>query len=309
MSGTASIRTVTHCEPDEWNREHDAFFDRYEWNRVWHETWPENFIPRCLDVEMSDGTRYRIAGCERNLAKGILTEFVSPPGGAVSRSTQSDIPEAILDYLAKRYNGFSLSGIPNKPELATESGYEVRLLEADIDTIFQKSRGGQYARRAEKDGLTMVSEPEGELTDALLSIHARLLALWKQKGLHTTEYPERFIRQLIHSDTVRLNAVKDPDGTILAAGLFLESPPYVMSYFTIAHPEFRKKRAQEFYFFNRIFHYRALGYTIFDFGPSKQIEGVESFKEKFGASPYPIQTIQRMDILMRGITALDRIRS
>ncbi len=308
MSGTASIRTVTECDPDVWNREQDTFFDRSEWSRVWHETWPENFIPRCLDFEMSDGNRYRMAGCERKLAKGYLTEFVCPPGGAVSRVNGSDIPSSILDYLAKRYNGFRITCQSADWVRSSESGYEVRLQEADIDSIFKKSRGGQYARRAEKDGLTIISEPSEELTNALFSIHARMVAHWKQKGLNTTEYPERFIRRLIDCESVKLNGVRDPDGTILAAGLFLESPPYVMSYFTIAHPDFRKKRAQELYFFNRLFHYRALGYTIFDFGPSKQLDGVEAFKEKFGATSYPIRIINRQDMLLRTMAALDRIR-
>lgn len=298
---------------EHWRRHPDrTYYQSPAWNLAWAETWPGVYEAACLEIEFDDGCRLRLPGCVRNRAKGLESTFWSAPGNGPAgflNPYEEWHPrrEAVIRAIRKEVGSLLWTQPGREP--APDYSHSVDLTDDSHQDLFRKSRGGQYARQAESRGLEIRTGPDEAMLTDLLSIYDRMKAHWTSKGLRYPVYPAGLIRSIARAEGAVLAGVRDPSGQLLLAGFLLESGAQVASWFTFADPDHRKLRAQEFYFFTQLFHYRERGFRTFDFNPSAGLSGVEQFKEKFGAKPHPLDVAASTSLSTKWIDLIDRWRT
>lgn len=301
---------------DEWSAAWNGYaprtyFQGPGWNQAWEDAFPGSYRAVCLSIRFEGGPELVLPGCERIRARGTERGFWSVPGDGSAgflNPAEEWAPRlsAVRDALRKTYHSVRL--VQPDPTGTDDHAHQVDLTDGRAETLFRKSRGGQYARQAAAKGLIVTDGDADRLIADLLPVYDRLRAHWASKGLRHTVVPEALVRSVARRPGVAVAGVRDSDGRLLLGGFLLEAGSHVASWFTFADPDSRKLRAQELYFFTLLERYRDRGFRTFDFNQSAGLAGVAQFKEKFGAEPHPLRILTARSAWSRGIDLVDRWR-
>jgi len=228
-------------------------------------------LVRGEDREERDGVRrllldawWREAGRPR-VVRAHLTLFV-PPGG-----------ESMPEWTGTNHSRFESTHLVD-----LSPGFE-RIWSEVYDGDVRTS-----CRKAERLGVTAAREPEG--IEEIESLYRGQASGWPNH----TPFPPGFLRAIV----TRGGAAADVwlarhEGRAVAGQLVLLQGDLAFSWVAVNRPEGRRLNAPTLLYRTLMEDLSRRGFRSYNFGSSRGVSGVESFKEDLGGRPYPYSSCLR----------------
>jgi len=140
-------------------------------------------------------------------------------------------------------------------------------------------------RKAERAGVRVARLTSGGEVDDYVAAYRASLARWgkaPERG-----YPGALFHALLATPGVELWGARLADGRLAAGGVFLFAPRHVAYWHGALREELSEARPMNALVHHLIGEARARGAACFDFNPSRDLPGVNAFKESFGARELP----------------------
>ena len=163
-----------------------------------------------------------------------------------------------------------------------------------INQALSVSKIDYDSRYAKKHNVQLSTANPTDL-NSYLGIYNSMINKW---GKANIEYTPDFFKMLISRKNCDFWSIYKDD-IYIGGGLFLKQNQHVSSWLTIVHADYLKYRPYEFVYNYLINHYKTLGFHWFDFNPSAGLDGVISFKEKFGTQKLFIPAIQQSSSIVQ----------
>lgn len=329
----ADIVNVRRTTDDEWNAtwrtcSYATYFHSPEWSGIWRRYDPTKVTSVPRTITFSDGREVILPLSARHLRRGFPRTFLSSPAGTFggwigTQPLGAAHAECLLEYFRNELRSVNLRQNPFDPLAIAASGYNhwtfrdfTQVIDYGvglkrIHEVLRKNQIVRKYRQAERAHLTLVKVAKPAEVHRYSEIYATCRVRWGNRT--TTAYdPKLFHLFDLASPHIDFWAV-EKDGGIIAAGPFFKSGKnHVVSWLTLADPDYLSLKPYEFLYCNLIDHYGQKGFRYFDFNPSGGNEGVVKFKASFGTKMLPAHVlcltplrhrmIQRMASSLAGAT-------
>ena len=304
--------------------DHIEWVDEIEWKHIvgdcsWATFYETPEWIKCQDVQnnlhlsgsglklcFNDSKALLFPLSKKNVLKGFQSQITGVPGGLYGGPLSKDkitVDHLILsiEFIKKKYanldfriNPFlyqSLNSDHDFPMLNSQTFTQAIDLSQSINDINQalSSSNIDYdTRYANKRQVHFETAHPNDLK-SFLGIYQSMIKKW---GKANIEYTSDFFETLVSSENCDFWSFYKAD-IYIGGGIFLKQNYHVSSWLTIVQADYLKFRPYEFVYHNLINHYKSAGFHWFDFNPSAGLDGVISFKEKFGTQKLSIPEIQQ----------------
>lgn len=304
------ITKICPATEQEWDRawkhcEYATFFHSLKWARIWEEYTKGRIRPAAKKVIFSDGNTAILPLSCRKRFRSLLKQYISSPagtfGGWISADPLNDEHKRLLfnwfDQLSDiqyRINPYESYQYNLAPKDAKPDHTRVLSLNGDIDTIYKKwYRGHRSAvKKAIREGVT-VRQAES-ITDwkNYFQIYEDSIRRW---GKNASSRYRWDLFQIIHdlNEGSACLWLGEYNNTLICGALCLDGPYHVAYWHGAALEKYFKLRGVNLLFYEAIRHSIDKGYTWFDFNPSGEHKGVDTFKKKFNATALSAPVINK----------------
>ncbi|HAC15573.1 MAG TPA: hypothetical protein DCE78_06465 [Bacteroidetes bacterium] len=306
--------TVDHIEwvtEIEWQNIVDecpwaTFYETPEWIKCQDIQNEVQHSGSALLLRFNDSTELLVPLSKKNVLKGFQLQYSGVPGGlyggplSKDKLTADNVMIAInfirekysnLDY---RLNPFLLQELNPKLDFTTldQSNFTQAINLCQSTEFINREMSAKNVdydfRNAEKHQIHVEVANYSDLK-LFLDTYEGMIVKW---GKANIKYTSDFFELLVSQNNCDFWSIYK-DNIYIGGGILLKQNTHISSWLTIIQGEYLKFRPYEFVYQFFIHHYKSLGFHWFDFNPSAGLEGVVTFKEKFGTQKLIIPAIQQ----------------
>ncbi|MFQ5511345.1 MAG: lipid II:glycine glycyltransferase FemX [Candidatus Krumholzibacteriia bacterium] len=295
------IEVVTDVNATEWQRlvskdPKATFFHTHEWGQCVQSIfrgWNRFFL-----TARSDGELLAALPAMRLSKRGVFAMMSMPFGTYGGPLVAEGAPPGIGDDLSRRFFEAArparvafaelvdfpaqLAGVPFKRMRSVEDEARVLSLDPGYENLFRgfKDTNRNKIRKAEKSGVKVRRAESREdflAYDAVLSECSRR---WEEP----TQFHREFFDALwaLHNGGIQM-WLAEHDGRVIAGLLNFAHNESVMNWGTVSMPSARQLAPVNLLHARAIEHAVDHGFSLYNFGSSAGLTGVDSFKATFGA--------------------------
>ena len=327
------ITDVRCASTEEWDSVwHTCPSATFFHSRLWAEAWASytqgDVWPAPRLITFADGCEALLPLSAQAALKGSATIYLSSPGGTYGgwiskHSLTTGHAKLLWSYIkaacptlvcrVNPYDEHFVRIIPSDGSDVTFDETHALDLRVDVEVLRRRMQPAQIprkVRRAEEWGLRLRRLEREHLT-TYYDIYIESRRLWQRS---TNDYPLALFRHLWSTPFCDFWGVYTNEGALVCGGPILTSRNHVVSWLTLTRTAALSTHASTFFYFQLINHYKAKGYTWFDFNPSGGHEGVRAYKRSFGATPLPsvvfrqeslaVRCLGHLTTMARGLTAV-----
>lgn len=292
-----------------------TFYETVDWYMTW-KCYLESIGTKCefygLEILFSDGTKVFVPVFERKVARGLTTLIECSPGalygGPLSNATLTlHHCESLVKFIKQKYPNldYCLSpfiSVGGHSQDEADDHTQVVDLTSNFLTVFKKNKVDYDFRIAKKNGLELING-NADMVEHFYRSYMIARSRWEN---NEAPYPQSFFENLKKSDNCDLWLVSHHN-EFIGGGVILKCNEHVSSWLAVMHTDQLKFRPYEFYYSSVIEHYQKNGFKWFDFNPSRSLQGVMRFKEKFGSAYIPLKKVKQRSVLLRSLDSISRI--
>ena len=304
--------------------DHIEWVDEKEWNHTANDcSWTTFYETpgwiQCQDVQnnlrstgaglkicFNDSLELLFPISKKNVLKGFQSHFTGVPGGLYGGPLSKDKITAdhlilSIEFIKKKYsnvdfriNPFLFQFLNSNLDISKinsqnfTQAIDLNQSFNNIDLALSSSNIDYDSRYANKHQIHIETAKPTDLK-SFLGVYQKMITKW---GKANIEYTPAFFELLISSENCDFWAFYKAD-IYIGGGIFLKQNYHVSSWLTIVQSDYLKYRPYEFIYQKLINHYKSAGFHWFDFNPSAGLDGVISFKKKFGTQKLIIPEIQQ----------------
>jgi hypothetical protein len=304
------IKEIRPATLEEWDRiwiccDYGTFFHSREWAEIWNEYTNGYNRPYPHIVIFSDSKSALLPFTLQIRKKTIKNFFLSAEGQFGNWISETELTkdhvECLIKYLSEefgnlvwRWNPYDPSVVHISPDCLSmldclymveeDETYAVSLT-CGFDGVFDGCCHGHQCsfRKATKEGLSFaLAETEEEWKEYYL-VYLDSLRRWGESALSKIEWD--FFHKLFRRDSPYIKLWLARDGSLVIAGaLCFYSKKHIVCWHAASLEKYFSKRPMNFLFMETMRDGCANGYSWFDFNTSAHLDGVKTFKKRFGAS-------------------------
>jgi len=301
------IRPATNEEWDStWSScNYGTFFHSREWAEIWSEYTDGYNKPFPHIVIFSDSKSVLLPFTLQVRKKRIRNFFLTAEGQFGNWISESELSREHVDHLIKylsdefgnlvwRWNPFDPSTAYINPDCLSnldclymveeDETYAVNLM-CGFDGVLDLCYHGHQCsfRKATREGLSLeLAETEKDWKE-YYNVYLDSIRRWGDKALSKIGWDFFYMLFRRNSPNIKLWLVKG-GSTVIAGGLCFYSKKHIVCWHAANLEEYFSKRPMNFLFMEIMRDACACGYTWFDFNTSAHLDGVKTFKRRFGAS-------------------------
>ncbi|MGE0453014.1 MAG: GNAT family N-acetyltransferase [Vicinamibacteria bacterium] len=291
-------------EPEEWTRELSRagipfrFSQRADAVIAFERAFPE-YDGRLFEVSYSDGARALFPGVIARRGLAALSSFLGMPlglegtpiplHGQLTAQHVSQFFRSIAGIGALRITG-GAGGSPPPLGRVRASSTHVLDLTPGFEALWQRRFSGKNrnaCRKAEKHGVTVTRQASPEGAELYYDLYVRATRAW---GYAKAPYPKALFQALAASAHVEFWLAVRQNAVISGAILLLGSED-ALYWSGAMDRECADISPSNLVLRVAIESACRRGLRSMDFGASEGLPGVQRFKESFGATPRPFQSI------------------
>ncbi|HEY6797465.1 MAG TPA: GNAT family N-acetyltransferase [Kineosporiaceae bacterium] len=314
VTALPKIVATKRATPVEWDDVVDAspcatFFHTREWAELWQTYSAGALTPAGQLVRFADGAVALLPGVEKALVGGPrvgrlgqpLRSVISAPsstyGGWVSAwPLTADHHRALWRHVGRL--NLDMTQNPYDPELAHAglpwTRHDVTHV-VDLRPGYEQVRRGwsrghlSAVNKAARAGLRAVPATRPAQWEDYYRVYELSMRRW---GTPNFVYRPEFFRSLSRSGSGKVRLwVVEHEGQVIAGMICLYQGTTVMYWHGAFDAALQHLRAAPLLHAEAMRHAADAGYHWYDFNPSGGNEGVMTFKERFGAERYPVQSV------------------
>lgn len=311
------IRASTFEEWDIiWKQcDYATYFHSREWAELWQVYTANKMKPCPKLVIFSDGTK-ALLPLSMQRRKSVLPHFFSSPGGTFGGwISECDLKKEhcalLIDFLINKignliwrlnpYNSVVFNdNCGDVYKIVEDETLAVDLTHGFEDVLCSCSRGHRCsAKKASKEGIRVrTAENEEEWKD-YYAVYEDSLRRWGEAAL--TRFGWELFYAMFRRNSPHIKLwVATYNGVIVAGALCFYAKRHVVCWHAATLEKYFVLRPTVFLMLEAIKDACEKGYWWFDFNPSEKLEGVITFKKRFGAKPLPCPDIYQKTNSVRG---------
>lgn len=304
------IEEIRPATSEEWDRiwiscDYGTFFHSREWAEVWSE-YTNGFNQPFPHIAIFSDSKSALLPFTLQIRKKTIRNFFLTAEGQFGNwisetELNKDHVEHLIKYLSDefgnlvwRWNPFDPSSVHVNPDCLSnldclymveeDETYAVNLT-CGFDGVLDRCYHGHQCsfRKATRERLSFsLAETEEEWKEYYL-VYLDSVRRWGDSALSKIEWNFFYMLLCRHSPNIKLWLVRY-GSIVIAGGLCFYSKKHLVCWHAANLEEYFSKRPMNFLFMEIMKDACANGYTWFDFNTSAHLDGVKTFKKRFGAS-------------------------
>ena len=295
---------------EEWDRlwancDYGTYFHSREWAEIWSEYTKGYNKPFPHIALFSDSTSALFPFTVQIRKKAIKNFFLTAEGQFGNWISETELTQDhvnhLLKYLMDEFGNLVWRWNPYDPssafidfkcfsnfdciyEIEEDETYAVNL-DCGFDGVIDRCYHGHQCsfRKAQKEGLSItIAETEKDWKE-YYDVYLDSLRRWGESALSKIEWDFFQLLFSFSSPNIRLWLVRD-GSVVIAGGLCFYAKKHLVCWHAANLEAYFSKRPMNFLFMEIMRDACANGYKWFDFNTSAHLEGVKTFKKRFGAS-------------------------
>ncbi|PWJ40914.1 GNAT family N-acetyltransferase [Sediminitomix flava] len=291
-----------------------TYFSSLEWNKFWEKTSDGKYKKAlAYEIHFNDGVKAVLPTLKVNILKSLsVSHIASVYGTYISLLSHEEITfehyKVLSNYLRRKWKvyqlyfmPFSFNGLYQKSDTHIINFKEINNYSKGHIRNLKKSKENSNLRIFQ-----VHSEAEWR---SFYALYQKNLNRWKK--VNGIQYDWSIFDQLsqVRSPSIQLWVVKNQKDEIISGAIFLLGNSVVNYWLGASSTEGLDHRAN-FLLFDQLLHqFKKLDFTYFDLGPSTNLNGVERFKEGFGAKRQTFSYLEQKNSLLKIVARLNNLRS
>jgi hypothetical protein len=326
----AIIEEIRPATSEEWDRiwsscDYGTFFHSREWAEIWSE-YTEGFNkPFPHIVIFSDSTSALLPLTLQIRKKRIRNFFLTAEGQFGNWISEAEMTKDHVEHLIKylsdefgnlvwRWNPYDPSSADINPDCLSnldclymveeDETYAVNLT-CGFDGVVDSCHHGHQCsfRKATKEGLSLELAETEKNWKEYYNVYLDSIRRWGESALSRIEWDLFQLMFRRGSPNIKLWLVRD-GAVVIAGGLCFYAKKHLVCWHAANLEASFSKRPMNFLFMEIMRDACANGYIWFDFNTSAHLDGVKTFKKRFGASELKCNVFYKKIKPIRGYISL-----
>jgi lipid II:glycine glycyltransferase (peptidoglycan interpeptide bridge formation enzyme) len=296
-----AIKTVRPADNEQWDTtwascDYATYFHSREWAEIWQTFTKGDMNPHPLWIEFSDNKKVLFPLSCQHRYKGLLTKYISSPGGTFGGWISGDAIEKAHAVMLNRWVRNELKdlvwrlnpyGDVNTEHLTGIREDVTHVLDLRQEKVWESlTRGNSPAaratRKASKSGVKIIPADSESLWKRYYDIYEKSLNRWG--GAATSSYDWSMFSHMMQLQSPHIKLwLATVEKEVAAGALCLYSRCHAVYWHGAAHEDFFKLRPVNLLMAEAVKDACQKGLIWFDLNPSGKLEGVKRFKKSLGA--------------------------
>lgn len=327
ISQAIEIRNTRPATTEEWDRvwaacNYATYFHSREWAEIW-ETYTDGFNrPSPEMVTFSDATQALLPFTIQKRKKVATTYFLTAEGQFGNWISAAPLADEHVSLLVHHLNGKCKNLVwrwnpydPVSTDIDLKDVYELvedENFAVDLTGGFERVLKGCYHghrcsyQKGKRAGLSIrLAESEADWKDYYVA-YEDSLRRWGDAALSKYDWRLFNIMYQLKSPHIKL-WIALYDGAVIAGALCFYAKHHVVCWHSAVVEKYLLLRPMNFMFLEVMGELCACGYRWFDFSVSGRLEGVATFKKRFGARELKCNVVYKKSRPMRKYIAIKKL--